>query len=106
MEIERLSVAVVLIVHPPQIGIGIQHRLFRFRPVVLHKLPRDTDPAALIKSRNLNLGIVQNLFRARLDLTGLNVQPALKNMSRTKRPNTRLIPLPPKKVGKRTSCIE
>ena len=39
-EIQHLSVAVVLVVHSAEIGIGVEHRLLRFKAVVLELVHR------------------------------------------------------------------
>jgi len=93
LEVEDLGVAVVLIVHIPQTGVGVQHGLPCFYPVILHQLAGDPHPNAIVESADLRLGIGHQLPGGRLDLAGLDVQLALKNVGCAKGSHPGLIAL-------------
>ena len=62
LHIEHLRVTVVLVVHTAQIRVGIQHRLLRFKTVILDELTRHTDPRAVTECADLCLGICRELL--------------------------------------------
>ena len=93
LEIEHLGVAVVLVIHATQVGIGIQHGLPGFHPVIFHQFSCDTDPGSVVESRNFRLGIGQQLSGSGLYLTGLDVELAFKDMGSTERTDSGLVTL-------------
>ena len=90
---KHLRVAVVLVVHPAQIRVRIQHRLLRFESVILDQLAGNADPRAFRECADLRLGICGKLMAGRLDLAGLDVEFSLKLIDRTERADSRLIAL-------------
>ena len=83
-EIKHLSVVIVLIIHTPQIGVSIQHRLLSFDPVILYQFTGNANPCTLMECGNLYLGVSQDLLRAGLGLAGLDVKLAIKNIGGAK----------------------
>ena len=55
--IEHLRVAVVFVVHSAKIRICVQHRLLRFKAIILDKLARHANPRTVLEGAKLRLGI-------------------------------------------------
>ena len=93
LEVEYLGVAVVLVIHAAQHGIGIQHGLLCFHTVIFHQFACQTDPGTLMESADLCLRVGLQLAGSGLCLSGLDVELAFKNIGRAKGTYTGLIPL-------------
>ena len=91
LEIERLGIVVILIIHSPQIGVGIQHGFLSFDPVILYQFTGNANPGTLMESRDFHLGVSHDLLRTGFDLAGLDVQLTIENVGGAKRTDTGLI---------------
>ena len=93
MHIEHLCVAIVLVVHSAEVGVGIQHGFLYLKAVILDQLARHANPRAFAKSANLCLGIFRKLMARWLNLACLYVELTLKLVDRTEGTHSGLIAL-------------
>ena len=92
-EVQDLGVAVVLVVHPTEGGVGVKHVLFGLDPLVGGQLPGDPEPFAVHEGAELDLRVFVDLPGYGLDLAGLDVEPPLKQVYGAKGPDPGLIAL-------------
>ena len=91
LQVQNLSIGVVLVIHSTQVGVLIQHGLPGFHTVILHQLGGNAQPHAVLEGGDFTLGVGSQLLGHRLGLSGLDVQLTLKDMSGTKGTNAGLI---------------
>ena len=62
LHIEHLRVAIVLVVHMAEVGIGIEHGFLGFNAVILDELARYANPRTVLECTDLCLRICRELL--------------------------------------------
>ena len=83
--VENLSVAVLFVIHTAEMGISIQHRLFRLDAVIFDELAGDSQPNAVLKGAKLSFVIYTKLLGNGFCFACLNVQLVFKKINGAKR---------------------